>query len=72
MRSANGHAITGQAMPCRESAAEKFIARSAEREMTSIADDLKRHFDFTVERLRSDKDDAVGIGVFGTTPEKRY
>ena len=29
--------------------------------MTSIADDLKRHFDFTVERIRSDKDDAVEI-----------
>ena len=29
--------------------------------MTSIADNLKRHFDFTVERLRSDKDDAVEI-----------
>ena len=33
MRSAKGHAITGQAMPCRESATKKFIARSAEREI---------------------------------------
>ena len=31
------------------------------RAMTSIATDLKRHFDFTAERIRSDKDDAVEI-----------
>jgi len=29
--------------------------------MTSLADDLKRHFDFTVEQIRSDKNDGVEI-----------